>query len=84
MYYGHIATGELHLRPLLNLKDPEDVKIYRSLAGDVAQLVKKFRGSLSGEHGDGRLRGEFIPLMLGKHNYELIRKLNTPGTRKTY
>jgi FAD/FMN-containing dehydrogenase/Fe-S oxidoreductase len=75
VYYGHIATGELHLRPLLNLKDPEDVKIYHSLAGDVAHLVKKFRGSLSGEHGDGRLRGEFIPLMLGRHNYELIRKL---------
>jgi Fe-S oxidoreductase len=75
VYYGHIATGELHLRPLLNLKDPEDVKIYHLLAQDVARLVKKFRGSLSGEHGDGRLRGEFIPLMLGKLNYELIRKL---------
>ncbi|MBL7972403.1 MAG: FAD-binding oxidoreductase, partial [Prolixibacteraceae bacterium] len=75
VYYGHIATGELHLRPLLNLKDPEDVKIYHKLAREVAELVKKFRGSLSGEHGDGRLRGEFIPLMLGQHNYELIRKL---------
>jgi FAD/FMN-containing dehydrogenase/Fe-S oxidoreductase len=75
VYYGHIATGELHLRPLLNLKDPQDVKIYYSLAKEVAELVKKFRGSLSGEHGDGRLRGEFIPLMLGQHNYELIRKL---------
>ncbi len=75
VYYGHIATGELHLRPLLNLKDPDDVKIYRTLAGEVAQLVKKYRGSLSGEHGDGRLRGEFIPMMLGQHNYELIRKL---------
>ena len=75
VYYGHIATGELHLRPLLNLKDPEDIKIYHSLAGEMAELAKKYRGSLSGEHGDGRLRGEFIPLMLGKHNYELIRKL---------
>lgn len=75
VYYGHIATGELHLRPLLNLKDPEDVKIYYALAQQVANLVKKYRGSLSGEHGDGRLRGEFIPLMLGRHNYELIRKL---------
>jgi FAD/FMN-containing dehydrogenase/Fe-S oxidoreductase len=77
VYYGHIATGELHLRPLLNLKDPVDIEIYHSLAEDVAKLVKKFRGSLSGEHGDGRLRGEFIPLMLGKHNYELIRKLKS-------
>ena len=75
VYYGHIATGELHLRPLLNLKDPTDVNIYHSLGREMAELVKKYRGSLSGEHGDGRLRGEFIPLMLGKHNYELIRKL---------
>ena len=75
VYYGHIATGELHLRPLLNLKDPGDVKIFSSLAREVALLVKKYRGSISGEHGDGRLRGEFIPLMLGQHNYELIRKL---------
>ncbi len=73
--YAHIATGEIHLRPLLNLKDPADVKIYHQLASDVATLVKKYRGSLSGEHGDGRLRGEFIPFMLGKHNYELIRQL---------
>jgi FAD/FMN-containing dehydrogenase/Fe-S oxidoreductase len=75
VYYGHIATGELHLRPLLNLKDPDDVKIYQALAQKVAHLVKKYRGSLSGEHGDGRLRGEFIPYMLGQQNYELIRKL---------
>ncbi|HBL75513.1 MAG: FAD-binding protein [Bacteroidetes bacterium GWF2_42_66] len=75
VFYAHIATGELHLRPLLNLKDPADVEIYHSLAKDVAALVKKYRGSLSGEHGDGRLRGEFIPFMLGEHNYELIKQL---------
>ncbi|MGV8094959.1 MAG: FAD-binding and (Fe-S)-binding domain-containing protein [Mangrovibacterium sp.] len=73
--YAHIATGELHLRPLLNLKDESDVELYHTLAGEVAALVKKYRGSLSGEHGDGRLRGEFIPFMLGKHNYQLIREL---------
>ena len=73
--YGHIATGELHLRPLLNLKDEKDIKIYHDLACDVAKLVKKFKGSLSGEHGDGRLRGEFIPYMLGEHNYQLIKNL---------
>ncbi|HBE41686.1 MAG TPA: FAD-binding oxidoreductase [Bacteroidales bacterium] len=74
-YYAHIATGELHLSPLLDLKDPADVEIYRNLAGEIARLVKKYRGSLSGEHGDGRLRGEFIPLMLGDHIYNLLRKL---------
>lgn len=75
VFYAHIATGEIHLRPLLNLKDPDDVNIYHSLAKDVATLVKKYRGSLSGEHGDGRLRGEFIPFMLGERNYNLIREL---------
>ena len=74
-YYAHVATGELHLSPLLNLKDGEDVKTYRNLAEEIARLVKKYRGSLSGEHGDGRLRGEFIPLMLGEHNYKLLKQL---------
>ncbi len=74
-YYAHIATGELHLSPLLDLKDPDDIRTFRGLAEDVAALVKKYRGSLSGEHGDGRLRGEFIPLMLGPHNYALLKEL---------
>ncbi len=74
-YYAHVATGELHLSPLLDLKDPDDIKLFHTLARDVAQLVKKYRGSLSGEHGDGRLRGEFIPLMLGEHNYKLLKEL---------
>ena len=44
-----------------------------------AQLVKKYNGSLSGEHGDGRLRGEFIPTMVGEENYkfDFVRPLNT-------
>lgn len=73
--YAHIATGEIHLRPLLNLKDETDVKLYHTIAKEMAALVKKHKGSLSGEHGDGRLRGEFIPFMLGEHNYQLIKKL---------
>ncbi len=74
-YYAHIATGELHLSPLLDLKDPDDIRTFHGLAEDMAALVKKYRGSLSGEHGDGRLRGEFIPLMLGPHNYALLKEL---------
>lgn len=65
VYYAHIATGELHLRPVLNLKDPNDVELFQKIAYDTAVIVKKYRGSLSGEHGDGRLRGAFIPLMMG-------------------
>ncbi len=75
VYYGHISTGELHLRPILNLKDTNDVKLFHTLAEETAILVKKYKGSLSGEHGDGRLRGEFIPIMVGKHNYNLFKQL---------
>ena len=75
VYHAHIATGELHLRPVLNLKDPADVRKFRAVAAETAQLVKKFKGSLSGEHGDGRLRGEFIPLMVGEKNYDILKKI---------
>lgn len=75
VYHAHISVGELHLRPILNLKDPEDVKMFRTIAEETAGLVKKFRGSLSGEHGDGRLRGEFIPLMVGNEIYQWYRDI---------
>ncbi|MBN2174069.1 MAG: FAD-binding protein [Bacteroidales bacterium] len=75
VYYAHIATGELHLRPVLNLKKHEDVVLFHTVAHETAKLVKKYRGSLSGEHGDGRLRGEFIPLMIGEKNYLLIKQI---------
>ncbi|MEN8156592.1 MAG: FAD-binding oxidoreductase, partial [Bacteroidota bacterium] len=75
VYHAHISVGELHLRPILNLKDPGDVQLFHDIALDTARLVKRYRGSLSGEHGDGRLRGEFIPLMVGEKNYELIRRV---------
>ena len=75
VYYAHIATGELHLRPLLNLKEPEGVRLFRIVADEIAKLVKKYGGSLSGEHGDGRLRGEFIPFMIGEENYGLLKEI---------
>jgi len=74
VYYAHIGTGELHLRPVLNLKDAKDVELFHTVGYEVALLVKKYRGSLSGEHGDGRLRGEFIPLFYGDEVYQLMRK----------
>lgn len=73
VYYGHISTGELHLRPILNLKTEEGKKLFREIAEETAKLVRKHKGSLSGEHGDGRLRGEFIPLMYGEEVYQLMR-----------
>ncbi len=75
VYHAHIATGELHLRPVLDLKNPEHVELFHTVALETAKLVKKYRGSLSGEHGDGRLRGEFIPLMVGEKNFQLLREI---------
>jgi FAD/FMN-containing dehydrogenase/Fe-S oxidoreductase len=75
VYHAHISVGELHLRPILNLKDQKDVQLFHDIALETAKLVKKYRGSLSGEHGDGRLRGEFLPLMLGERNFEMIRRV---------
>ena len=63
VYHAHISTGELHLRPIINIKEAEGKQKFREVAYQTALLVKKYKGSLSGEHGDGRLRGEFIQLL---------------------
>lgn len=75
IYYAHAGAGEIHLRPVLNLKKKEGVYQFRNIATEVAVLVKKYRGSLSGEHGDGIVRGEFLPYMIGDKNYELLKRV---------
>ncbi|WP_413997951.1 FAD-binding and (Fe-S)-binding domain-containing protein [Flavobacterium sp. W1B] len=75
IYYAHAGAGELHLRPVLNLKTKEGLHQFRNIATEVAVLVKKYRGSLSGEHGDGIVRGEFLPFMIGEKNYELLKRI---------
>lgn len=75
VYYAHAGAGELHLRPILNLKKEEDVVLFRKITKDVAVLVKKYGGSFSGEHGDGRVRAEFIEFMLGGKNYQLLQRI---------
>ncbi len=75
VYYAHAGAGELHLRPILNLKKAEDVSLFRKITTETAQLVKKYQGSFSGEHGDGIVRAEFIPLMIGEQNYQLLRRI---------
>ncbi|HEY8401746.1 MAG TPA: FAD-linked oxidase C-terminal domain-containing protein, partial [Cytophagaceae bacterium] len=72
VFYAHIGDGEIHLRPILDLKKQEDRDLFFTITDEVATLVKKYRGSLSGEHGDGRVRGEFIKKMIGEKNYNLI------------
>ncbi len=75
VHYAHAGSGELHLRPILDLKTKEGRRLFRVIAEEIATLVKRYKGSLSGEHGDGRLRGEFIPKMIGDHNYELVKQV---------
>ncbi|MBV8252207.1 MAG: FAD-binding protein [Chitinophaga sp.] len=75
VHYAHAGSGEIHLRPIINLKTVEGNHLFRKIAEEIATLVKKYHGSLSGEHGDGRLRGEFIRQMVGEKNYELLRQI---------
>ncbi len=75
VYYAHAGAGELHLRPILNLKKAEDVDLFRKITTETAELVKKYKGSFSGEHGDGIVRAEFIPLMIGDRNYQLLKRI---------
>ncbi len=74
-YYAHAGAGELHVEPMINLKTSEGKAKFRAILADTAALVKKYNGSLSGEHGDGRLRGEFIPFMMGEEVYGLFREI---------
>jgi FAD/FMN-containing dehydrogenase/Fe-S oxidoreductase len=74
-FYGHASVGCLHIRPLLNLKDVDDVKRMRAIMEDVTDLVLNFGGSLSGEHGDGLVRSEWNKKMFGPAVYEAFRQI---------
>ena len=75
VHYAHAGSGELHLRPILNLKTAEGNRMFRVISEEIATLVKKYKVSLSGENGDGRLRGEFIKQMVGEKNYLLLKEI---------
>lgn len=74
VYHAHASVGELHIRPELDLKDREDIEKFVRIAEDVADLVVKYRGSLSGEHGDGKVRSPLIERVMGKEVVELFRQ----------
>jgi Fe-S oxidoreductase len=74
-YYGHAAAGLLHVRPVLNLRRPEDLKKYRQIADEVAALVLQFKGTLSGEHGLGMARTEYLQQQVGEEIYRLMRQI---------
>ncbi len=74
-YYGHAAAGLLHVRPMLDLHRAEDLKKYRQIADEVAALVKQFKGTLSGEHGVGIARTEYLQGQVGDEIYQLMRQI---------
>ena len=66
MFYAHASVGTLHIRPVLNMKSDEDIKNMRSISEETFEMVKDYKGSHSGEHGDGIVRSEFHEMMFGK------------------
>ena len=72
VYYAHAGAGELHLRPILDLDKEEDRIAFKKIAQASATLVKQYRGSLSGEHGDGRVRAPFLKEMVGEECYQMM------------
>lgn len=75
VFYAHASVGELHLRPVLNLKTPDGLAKMKAMASEIADLVHSFGGSLSGEHGDGRARAPFIEKILGPDMLKLLKQV---------
>jgi FAD/FMN-containing dehydrogenase/Fe-S oxidoreductase len=75
VYYAHAGAGELHLRPILNLKTEDGKVLFRKITTDVAKLTKKYKGSFSGEHGDGIVRAEFLKMQIGEANFQLLERI---------
>src|SRR5688572_7518070 len=73
--YAHASVGCLHVRPVVNLKTASGVRTFEAIANEVADLVLEFGGALSGEHGDGLVRGAFNEKMFGSELYEAFRTL---------
>ncbi len=74
-YYGHASVGCMHIRPLVSLKDSEGVNKMVSIADEISDLVKEFGGSLSGEHGDGIVRGVYTEKMFGPEIHQAFREV---------
>lgn len=75
VFYAHASVGELHLRPVVDTTKPEGIRTLKQMAQEVAELVKKYRGSLSGEHGDGRARAPYIETVLGSEMMPLLEQV---------
>ena len=80
-WYAHASVGCLHVRPVLNMKDPADVRTMRAVAEECFALVREYKGSHSGEHGDGIVRSEFHEPMFGArivHAFEAVKDAFDP------
>jgi Fe-S oxidoreductase len=74
-YYGHCSVGCLHIRPLINLKEPREVTKMVAIANAITDLVLEYGGALSGEHGDGLARSHFNKRLYGPVLYEAFRRV---------
>ncbi len=79
--FGHAGDSNIHVNPLLNQRDPDDLDKMERIADEAADLVLSLKGSLTGEHGDGRLRSFFLPKMFGPlyEIFEEVKKLFDPS-----
>lgn len=75
VFYAHASVGELHLRPMIDITTAAGVEKMKRMAEDVADLVRSYRGSLSGEHGDGRARAPYIEKVLGSEMMPLLHRV---------
>ncbi|MDP4004689.1 FAD-binding and (Fe-S)-binding domain-containing protein [Methylobacterium sp. NEAU K] len=83
-WYAHASVGCLHVRPILNMKDGADVKRMRAIAEESSELVRRYKGSYSGEHGDGISRSEYIAPLFGPvltRAFETVKDAFDPENR---
>ncbi len=83
-YYAHASVGCLHMRPLICLRDPKDMKAMAAIATEVTDLIKQFGGALSGEHGDGRARSGLLRRFYGEalcDGFGAIKRIFDPHNR---
>jgi FAD/FMN-containing dehydrogenase/Fe-S oxidoreductase len=76
-FYGHAAAGLLHVRPVLDLHNGDDLRKFRQIADEVAALVAQFKGSLAAEHGVGMARSEFMKQQVGPELYRVMREIKS-------
>jgi FAD/FMN-containing dehydrogenase/Fe-S oxidoreductase len=83
-WYAHASVGCLHVRPILNMKEERDIRAMREIAEAACDLVRRFKGSHSGEHGDGISRSDLHPKMFGERliaAFEEVKDAFDPGAQ---